>query len=282
MACSIEKLKKSLDTLLVSTRKSLGGKAASKEVAVNMIVNSANNPMVTAWGKSTSTGGNVLNTMKSSLVDSNAATKIEVNGKTAKADTILYSKLETPVITSTKALDDYIEEVSSNKFDIDLDIKLRKILKKLYPEIKLEYTEDSSQQIKGQADINAKTVPINSLLQSQDILPHEYAHHYIAMFRNAPIVQEAIKKWGSEEALVQAIGEQVVEQKGEVYNWWKRFSKWVQELFDNLSKQDKDTLKNLLTDSFLTAQDLDTYDTMSDDKQQMAGIVAKADIQMKC
>ena len=36
------------------------------------------------------------------------------------------------------------------------------------------------------------------------------------MFKDAPIVQEAIKKWGSEEALVQAIGEQVIENKGEV------------------------------------------------------------------
>lgn len=116
--------------------------------------------------------------------------------------------------------------------------------------------KDSDNQIKGQADIEAKTVLINSLLQSQDTLPHEYAHHYIAMFRDAPIVQEGIKKWGSEEKLVQAIGEQVVKQKGEAYGWWNRFTKWLQNKFDKLSTKDKEELRNLLTDAFLTNKDL--------------------------
>lgn len=116
--------------------------------------------------------------------------------------------------------------------------------------------EGTTGQIKGQADIEAGTVLINSLLQSQDTLPHEYAHHYIAWFRDAPIVQEAIKKWGSEEALVQAIGEQVVEQKGEVYNWWKKFTDWLQKKFDGLDKATKEELRNLLTDAFLTRKDL--------------------------
>ena len=111
-------------------------------------------------------------------------------------------------------------------------------------------------QIRGQADLDAKTVLINSLLQSQDTLPHEYAHHYIAMFRDAPIVQEAIKKWGSEEALVQAIGEQVVEQKGEAYGWWKKFSQWIQDKFNKLSDKSKEELRNILTDAFLTRENL--------------------------
>lgn len=111
-------------------------------------------------------------------------------------------------------------------------------------------------RIKGQANIESGTVLINSLLQSQDTLPHEYAHHYIAWFRDTPIVQEAIKKWGSEEALVQAIGEQVVKQKGEAYGWWKKFTKWLQDIFDSQSDKSKESIKNLLTDSFLTRQNL--------------------------
>ena len=117
--------------------------------------------------------------------------------------------------------------------------------------------KNTSNKIKGQADIEAKTVLINSLLQSQDTLPHEYAHHYIAMFRDTDIVQEGIKKWGSEEKLVQAIGEQVVEQKGEAYSWWKEFTAWLQGKFNNLSAKSKEELRDLLTDSFLTAQDLE-------------------------
>ena len=41
--------------------------------------------------------------------------------------------------------------------------------------------------------------------------PHEYAHHYIDMFRNAPIVQQAIEKYG-EEKLVEKIGRYYTEQ----------------------------------------------------------------------
>lgn len=110
-------------------------------------------------------------------------------------------------------------------------------------------------KIKGQANIEAGTVLINSLLQSQDTLPHEYAHHYIAWFRDTQIVQEAIKKWGSEEALVQAIGEQAVKQKGEAWNWWKTFSRWLTGLV-SLDSATKKELKDFLTDAFLTRADL--------------------------
>jgi hypothetical protein len=120
--------------------------------------------------------------------------------------------------------------------------------------IMLQQTTDK--KIKGQADIEAKTVLINSLLQSQDTLPHEYAHHYIAMFRDAEIVQEGIKKWGSEEALVQAIGEQTVAQKGEAYGWWKEFTQWLQSKFNKLDKKTKEELRNLLTDAFLERKNL--------------------------
>jgi hypothetical protein len=98
----------------------------------------------------------------------------------------------------------------------------------------------------------------NLLRNSGEVIPHEYAHHYIAWFRDTPIVQEAIKKWGSEEALVQSIGEQVVKQEGEAYNWWNSFVKWVLKLFNSLSKLQKEELTLILTDAFLTRQDLNT------------------------
>ena len=111
-------------------------------------------------------------------------------------------------------------------------------------------------RIIGQANIKAMTVLVDAINQKQDTLPHEYAHHYIAWFRNTPIVQEAIKKWGSEEALVQSIGEQVVKQKGEAYNWWNKFVKWIMNQFNSLSKLQKEELTQILTDAFLTRQDL--------------------------
>jgi hypothetical protein len=113
-------------------------------------------------------------------------------------------------------------------------------------------------RILGQANIKAMTVLIDAVNQRQDTLPHEYAHHYIAWYRNTPIVQEAIKKWGSEEALVQSIGEQAVLQKGEAWNWWKTFSKWIINKIKSLSSLQKEELTNILTDAFLTRQDLST------------------------
>ena len=113
-------------------------------------------------------------------------------------------------------------------------------------------------KIIGQANIKAMTVLIDAANQKQDTLPHEYAHHYIAYFRDNEIVQEGIRRFGGEEALVQAIGEQVVAQKGEALNWWKKFTKWLLNLLSN-----KQVLQ-ILTDSFLTRRNLNTdftYDT---------------------
>jgi len=111
-------------------------------------------------------------------------------------------------------------------------------------------------RIIGQANIKAMSVLIDAINQKQDTLPHEYAHHYIAWYRNTPIVQEAIKKWGSEEALVQSIGEQVVKQKGEAFDWWNKFVKWILDKFNSLSKLQKEELTQILTDAFLTNQNL--------------------------
>jgi len=108
-------------------------------------------------------------------------------------------------------------------------------------------------KIIGQANIKAMTVLVDAINQKQDTLPHEYAHHYISWFRNTDLVKEGIRRFGSEEALVQAIGEQVVKQKGEAYSWWKRFTKWMLNLFS-----DQDILR-ILTDSFLTRTDPDSY-----------------------
>jgi len=114
----------------------------------------------------------------------------------------------------------------------------------------LLYQRDAVDRIIGQADIKAMTVLIDAKNQKLDTLPHEYAHHYIHYFKDSPLVKEAIKRFGSIEKLVQAVGEQAVRQAGEAYNWWKRFTNWI------LSKlSDKEVLQ-ILTDSFLARKDL--------------------------
>lgn len=126
--------------------------------------------------------------------------------------------------------------------------------------------KNEANRIIGQANIKAMTVLVDVVNKKEDTIPHEYAHHYIAWFRNTPIVQEAIKRFGSEEALVQAIGEQVVKQKGEAYNWWKKFTNWILNLLS-----DKQLLQ-VLTDSFLNRQDLHdfTYNQPNTQQKQQA------------
>lgn len=106
----------------------------------------------------------------------------------------------------------------------------------------------------NEEDFNkAMTILVDAVNKKADTIPHEYAHHYIAWFRDTAIVQEGIKRFGSEEALVQAIGEQVIKQKGEAYNWWKKFTNWILNLLS-----DKQLLQ-ILTDSFLNRQDLNDF-----------------------
>lgn len=126
--------------------------------------------------------------------------------------------------------------------------ELASILSELYPNI--EVGQLNNPNLRGQAQVEgymAGRVLLNSLLENQDTLPHEYAHHYIAWFRNAPIVQKGIEKFGSEESLVQAIGENSVK----AIRWYNRFFNWIKGLFSS-----KQRVLNSLTNSFLKGEPL--------------------------
>ena len=126
--------------------------------------------------------------------------------------------------------------------------ELASILQELYPNISIESL--SNPNLRGQAQVEgymAGKVLLNSLLENQDTLPHEYAHHYIAWFRNSNIVQKGIKLFGSEEQLVQAIGENSVKAT----KWYNRFFNWIKGLFN-----DKQKTLNSLTKSFLSGENI--------------------------
>jgi len=151
-----------------------------------------------------------------------------------------------------EALNDIIEGVNEKVSDIVI---------KLFPEITVKYTPLKG--VAGQTNLKALEVLLDPNKQQIDTLPHEFLHNYISWFEDTPLVKEAIAKYGSEEALVQAIGEQVVVQKGEAYNWWKKFTNWVQTLFDNISTASKEDLRNIITDAFLTRTSLVTQETIT-------------------
>lgn len=127
--------------------------------------------------------------------------------------------------------------------------QLAKLLHALYPDIEIGVLTDPN--LRGQAQVEgymAGKVLFNALLENQDTLPHEYAHHYVAWFRNTPLVQRGTKQFGSEEALVQAIGENSVK----ALKWYNRFFNWLKGLFNE--KQDN---LNEITKAFLSGRRLD-------------------------
>lgn len=67
-----------------------------------------------------------------------------------------------------------------------------------------------------------------------DTLPHEYAHIYVASLRDDPTVKLGIKQFGSEEALVEHIGQYYANRlTGSVL---KRMSAWLKQFISKLKK----------------------------------------------
>jgi hypothetical protein len=127
--------------------------------------------------------------------------------------------------------------------------ELALLLQEIYPNIEVSALTDPN--LRGQAQVEgymAGRVLLNAALENQDTLPHEYAHHYVAWFRNTPLVQRGTKQFGSEEALVQAIGENSVK----ALKWYNRFFNWLKGLFNE--KQDN---LNEITKAFLSGHILD-------------------------
>jgi hypothetical protein len=121
--------------------------------------------------------------------------------------------------------------------------------------------------IDGQANIAAMSVLFRLGILTPDTIPHEYAHHYIAWFRSAPIVQTAIKKWKTEEKLVEAIGKEAInitkdisrdgkDLETEAITWFATFLKWIRETLDKLGITSKELLTRELTKAFLSGVDL--------------------------
>ena len=133
--------------------------------------------------------------------------------------------------------------------------RIANVLSEIYPELSVEYVDSLREGLLGVADLNAMRILIDYANQKLDTLPHEYAHYYIAMFRNSELVNEGINEFGSEEALVQAIGEQVITQDGKALNWWKNFVLKIKSIL-NKNKYGKQALLSELTDAFLNRREL--------------------------
>lgn len=101
-----------------------------------------------------------------------------------------------------------------------LSTRLSNILQELFPELSVEYVESIAGGYVGEADLDALKILIDIAESGLDTLPHEYAHYYIDMFRDSELVTQGIELFGSEEALVQAVGVRTVEMEGKARTWW--------------------------------------------------------------
>ena len=183
-------------------------------------------------------------------------------------DGVIYHNLQDPLLSDSygffdpnqiKSIDNqgtfstqdnniYNQQATSNT-NTGRNQQVAKLLHALYPDIEIGVLTDPN--LRGQAQVEgymAGKVLFNALLENQDTLPHEYAHHYVAWFRNTPLVQRGTKQFGSEEALVQAIGENSVK----ALKWYNRFFNWLKGLFNE--KQDN---LNEITKAFLSGRRLD-------------------------
>lgn len=143
-----------------------------------------------------------------------------------------------------------------------LSDRLSNMLRTIFPEISLKYVESLENGAVGQIDLDALEALINASESGLDTIPHEYAHYYVAMFRDSNLVKEGIKEFGSEEALVQAIGERTVQVEGKVRNWWQKLFDYIKQML-NKNKYAKQILLAELTDSFLSRREISNKSEVS-------------------
>lgn len=143
-----------------------------------------------------------------------------------------------------------------------LSDRLSNMLRTLFPEISLKYVESLENGAVGQIDLDALEALINASESGLDTIPHEYAHYYVAMFRDSDLVKNGIEEFGSEEALVQAIGERTVQVEGKVRNWWQKLFDYIKQML-NKNKYAKQILLAELTDSFLSRREISNKSEVS-------------------
>jgi len=89
-----------------------------------------------------------------------------------------------------------------------------------------------------------------------DTMPHEFAHIYVKLLRNEPIIKLGIKQFGSEENLVKYIGQYYTNRITEksVFNririWLKQFVNRLRLKFGNLDKIAKEDIAQIIAEEF--------------------------------
>ena len=134
--------------------------------------------------------------------------------------------------------------------------KLASKLKKQFPFVKAEAIEkvfnEEGQEVAGRAFKNI--VEWSTTQGTLDTIPHEYAHIYMKIMGDHPIIKEGLERFGGEENLVQYIGDYYagkIQDKGLVSRLKTWLRKWTNALknFFGMALTDKE-LGDLISEKF--------------------------------
>lgn len=162
---------------------------------------------------------------------------------------------------------------------------LAETLKQLFPDISVRYVDSIENNKPGRIDLDALEILISYADSSSNTLPHEYLHYYIESFEDSEIVQKGVKRFGTMEKLIQAVGEQTVEQytkSQDIYedtngtivsvsNWFADFKDYLRRIFGlGLTKSAKQAARNQIARHLAVA--FLQNDQLSPTKRDLTGI----------
>jgi len=148
---------------------------------------------------------------------------------------------------------------------------MEKRLKKQFPWVKAEWVEkvldNSGTQVAGRAFKNV--VEWSKGKATLDTIPHEYAHIYVDLLRDHPVIKEGIKSFKGEEQLVQYIGEYYTHRMQDkrliarMKTWLRKFQIALKQFFGS-ALSDKE-VGDLIGNKFFTAEFEKAPDILSDE-----------------
>ena len=179
--------------------------------------------------------------------NNNASKVVDENGEPT-VDAVTEYDLEKPIYEERK--ENNIEVKSATVFQPVNMLSLK--LATLFPHINVLYNQDTNK-----IDINSLEDVTIFLTDDReaDADAHEYAHYYLHMFKDHPLVMAAIKLYGSMESLTKAVGEQATEQNGDAYKLFKTIREMVKSVFDK-NKGLKHAMRIGMTQLFLQNKQL--------------------------
>jgi len=158
----------------------------------------------------------------------------------------------TPKKTEKRNLDDLLDDQDTDEVDFQDDMsseeqlisentrlanKILNRLKKYFPEVEtLEFEGLLEEEGADRIGFSLNKLAAWSITDGRmDTMPHEYAHIYVKLLKNNPLIKRGIKLFGSEEALVKEIGLYYASRSRDT-SALKKIKIWLRQFANRLRK----------------------------------------------